>query len=333
MRTIRSRRAPLFIEWRTRRRGWVFYALPPVLAALGGLVFFGWTECVAWIITYAPNRDLPPRADYDPPPELLRDLGVDEQLRVEVGPPSASICLWIIHPPQSESQTAPQAPRGTILFLHGIRDRKESLLFEARRHATRGYRVVLIDARGHGRSTGEWITYGVRESRDLVQVVDALAQRGLVAGKLGVYGVSFGASVGLQYAQRDPRVAALVAISPFSSLREVVPDYVERYFPVSICAGDDWIDDSIRRAGELGHFDPNEADCSVSLGSMRAQVLLIHGGGDKNITPRHSQRLHQACPERTRLVLVDGEGHHTITWDRTDTIWRESTAWFDRWLR
>lgn len=340
--------AGLLLDFHARRRGWIFYALPPVIVALAVLCVYGWTECVAWIIAYAPNRDLPPQARYDPPPDSLRLLGVTQQLRIDVGPPSASICVWIIDPPRREkaddAATGPideagraavrgdRAPRGTILFLHGIRDRKESLLFTARRHARRGYRCILVDARGHGRSTGEWITYGVQESRDCRQVVDALYQRRLVAGRLGVYGVSFGAATALQYSGRDPRVAAVVAISAFSSLHEVVDDYVHCYLPLSTLVDDDWIDRSIERAGRLAHFDPAQADCVPALADSEAQVLLIHGAADRNIPPEHSRRLQAASPERTRLVLVENADHNTITWDRTDVIWHESTAWFDRWL-
>jgi dipeptidyl aminopeptidase/acylaminoacyl peptidase len=172
----------------------------------------------------------------------------------------------------------------------------------------------------------------VQESRDLAQIVDALDNRGLLTGNLGVYGVSYGAATALQFAGRDPRVSAVVAIAPFSSLTQVVPDYVQRYLPVSTMVDDGWVHDAIARAGQLGHFDPREADCAPALAHTQAQVLLIHGGADANIPPVHSERLRTASPERTRLVVVEGDDHDTITWDRAGRVWRESTAWLDRWL-
>ena len=51
-----------------------------------------------------------------------------------------------------------------------------------------GYRVALVDLRGHGRSTGEYLTYGVREAQDVSQVIDAMEQQQLIAGTIGVFG-------------------------------------------------------------------------------------------------------------------------------------------------
>ena len=51
-----------------------------------------------------------------------------------------------------------------------------------------GYRAVLVDLRGHGRSTGKYLTYGVQEAQDISQVIDALEQQQLIAGEIGVLG-------------------------------------------------------------------------------------------------------------------------------------------------
>lgn len=44
---------------------------------------------------------------------------------------------------------------------------------------------MAVDLRGHGESSGRWLTYGVRESADLKALVDRLAERRLLAGGLG----------------------------------------------------------------------------------------------------------------------------------------------------
>src|SRR5437763_1105812 len=85
---------------------------------------------------------------------------------VDVGPPAATLAIELVEP------TLP--PRATIFVLHGIRDRKENLRHWAEHLSEAGYRAVLVDSRGHGHSTGDWLTYGVQESRDLSQLVDAL---------------------------------------------------------------------------------------------------------------------------------------------------------------
>src|SRR5258706_4821522 len=170
-------------------------------------------------IVYAPNTDKKINPADDPSQSRLVELGVNRQLRVDVGPPPASLAVWIIEPPTNSST------RGTVLVLHGVQDKKTSMLDIGRRLATAGYRAVLVDGRGHGRSSGQWLTYGVLESRDLSQLLDALATQDLLAGKVGVYGVSYGAAAGIMLAGRDARVAAAVAVAPVSSRRGGGRDY------------------------------------------------------------------------------------------------------------
>src|SRR4029450_11678561 len=79
--------------------------------------------CTGWLarsIVWGANTDkrIDPRDD--PSPEQLERLGVSRQMRVDVGPPSASLHLFVIDPAGE--------PRGTMLVLHGINDRKDTMV-------------------------------------------------------------------------------------------------------------------------------------------------------------------------------------------------------------
>ena len=78
---------------------------------------------------------------------------VPGELRIDVGPPAASLAVALIEPHLSV--------RGTVFVLHGIRDSKESVRAWGERLASAGYRAVLVDLRGHGRSSGTFLSYGV----------------------------------------------------------------------------------------------------------------------------------------------------------------------------
>jgi alpha-beta hydrolase superfamily lysophospholipase len=139
---------------------------------------------------------------------------------IAVGPPRATLAALVVEPKLP--------PRATIFVLHGIRDRKETMQHWADHLSEAGYRAVLIDSRGHGRSSGDWLTYGVQESRDLSQVVDALH----LDGPIGVMGISYGGATAIEWSAREPRVRAAVAVAPFASLRDIVPVYTPRTVPV-----------------------------------------------------------------------------------------------------
>jgi len=105
---------------------------------------------------------------------------------IDVGPPKATLAVEVVEPKLP--------PRATIFVLHGIRDQKEGLRHWADHLSEAGYRAVLVDSRGHGHSTGDWLTYGVQESRDLSQLVDALA----ADGPVGVMGISYGGATAVE---------------------------------------------------------------------------------------------------------------------------------------
>jgi pimeloyl-ACP methyl ester carboxylesterase len=305
------------------------------LLLIGTAALNGCTGWLARSIVWGPNTNKHVDPAADPSTETLKELGVDRQLRVNVGPPAASLSLWVVNPKANGPADAPP-PRGTILVLHGINDHKDSMLGVGKEFAARGYRAVLIDLRAHGRSSGQWLSFGAVESKDLSQVVDALEADGLLAGSLGVSGPSYGGGVAVQFAGQDPRVRAAVSVCGFTSMREVTPGVVRMYAPTPV----KWLlcNSSIQRAvteaGTIGGFDPDKASAIDAIRKTDAPVLLIHGKLDRKIPPAHSERLHAAAPDHSRLVLLDRENHDSIlTGDSGGMVLRESTAWFDRWLR
>ena len=322
-------------KWRrrSRRAGVVLLSL----LLLCTVVVNGCTGWLARSIVWGPNTDRHVDPAVEPGPEVLTRLGVDRAMRVDVGPPAASLSLWIVEPrPTDGAATSAPPPRGTVLVLHGINDKKDSMVGVGKHFAAHGYRAVLVDLRAHGRSSGQWLSFGAVESKDLSQVVDALAGACLLAGKVGVFGPSFGGGIAVQFAGRDPRVGAVVSVCGFTSMRDVTPGVVRMYAPVPV----KWLllDSSIQRAvteaGRIGGFDPDAASAIDAIRKTSARVLLIHGKLDRKIPPSHSERLHAAAPDHSRLILLDGEDHDSIlAGDAGGVVLRESVAWFDEWLR
>ena len=276
-------------------------------------------------MVFAPNRgdDVAAKSSS---PATLKFLGIDHEMRVEVGPPPASLRLWVIEP-QAAGQSSQAEPRGTLLVLHGYRASSMWIRGMGKGFAQSGYRVVMVDARGHGRSSGQYMTYGVVESRDASQVIDALERQGLVAGKLGVWGISMGGATAIQLAARDSRVSAVVAVAPYTTMRDVVPGVVRLLMPVY-----GWFlsDETIRRqvdaAGERAGFDPDEADTLAAMRRVQVPTLIVHGGGDWIVPPNHGRRLHEANPEHTTFVELCCTGH--IAAHFSGAVERQSVKWF-----
>jgi pimeloyl-ACP methyl ester carboxylesterase len=289
-----------------RRR--LLYALAGAVVALG-LGDVATERIGAHAIVDAPNRG----ARALPPPEL-------GERRIAVGPPAATLSVVVVEPTG--------AARATVFCLHGIRDRKENVRDWATHLAAAGYRAVLVDSRGHGRSSGDWMTYGVQESRDLSQLVDALA----LPGPLAVMGVSYGGATAGVWGGREPRLRAAVAVAPFASLREIVPVYTPRTIPLV-----GWLIPrfvvmrTVDAAGRLGYFDPDDASPRTAAARARVPILILHGTRDDKVPFHHAELIRDAARDRVTLLPLDGQDHDHVASD--PRLWPPVLDFFERALR
>lgn len=304
------------------RIGWPWMAILLTTIGAGGCC-----GSLAEVMVSTPNRLNPFVTETNPLPPVESVAGVDRQFRVKVGPPEASLSVSVIEPQAELGQ-----PRGTILVLHGIHTRSFWMIRQAKELAKAGYRAVLVDLRGHGRSTGDFLTFGLQEAKDLSQVIDTLERRGLVAGRIGVYGVSYGATTSIHLAGGDPRVQAVVAVAPFSTMRDEVPQYGRTMVPGGSMISDQTYQEAIDEAGRRAGFDPDRASAVEAIRQTSAQVLLMHGTNDWVVPQYHSIRLHEAARDHSQLVSVPWHGHAVIWFDPTGEVAVRTRAWFDRWL-
>ena len=232
---------------------------------------------------------------------------IDGSMRVTVGPPPASLSIRVVEPAQLV------VPRGTILVLHGLWSRKQHMAGRGRWLADHGYRAVLVDLRGHGASSGQWGTFGVVESRDLVQVLDALEADGIPVEPVGVFGPSWGGAAALQLAAIDQRVRAVVTVSTFTSMREIVPLYIDRYAPwLGLVISDAQLAGAIDQAGQLAGFDADDADSLRAAAATDAQILFVHGADDAHVPLAHGRALHERAAGHSELLIIQDADHRSI---------------------
>ncbi len=277
---------------------------------------------LAMMAVSTPNRFNPLVSEGNPLPPI-EAIGTDRQFMVPVGPPKAVISVSVVEPTLGPDQTS---AKGTILVIHGIFGRSLTMLHTAHRLAAAGYRGVLVDLRGHGRSTGEYLTYGTQEARDFSQVIDALFRRGLVAGPIGVYGVSYGATTSIHLAALDQRVRAVVAVEPFGMVRPELAHWVPMVPRQTF-------DEALAEAGEEAGFDPGMSDAADAIARTTAPVLLMHGTDDWIVPYWNSLLLQQEGAGHCELVTFPLRGHESLWLDFDGELARRAVEWFDRWLK
>jgi pimeloyl-ACP methyl ester carboxylesterase len=99
--------------------------------------------------------------------------------------------------------TARQPARnGTVVLVHGWSMDAGMMLPWAVAFAERGFRAVVVELRGHGRSQAGRMGYGKREADDVLAVVAHLRRKHRVAEPLHLFGISYGAVTVLHAAAR-----------------------------------------------------------------------------------------------------------------------------------
>jgi pimeloyl-ACP methyl ester carboxylesterase len=165
----------------------------------------------------------------------------------------------------------------------------------------------------------------------MAQLLDAFEEQGLVYGPVGVWGISYGGAVAIQWAAIDRRVKAVVAFEPFCTLRDAVRDFA----PVvlggwSFLAQPPVLRAVTNAAAALAKFDADDASPLRAITQTSAPVLLVHGTEDRHLPPYHSMRLHDAAPDHSELYLVEGDGHLTLWVRHLAEVRRRVAEFFDR---
>jgi pimeloyl-ACP methyl ester carboxylesterase len=176
-----------------------------------------------------------------------------------------------------------------------------------------GYRTVLIDSRGHGRSTRDEQPYSYElMASDVVAVMDALSVK-----KAALIGWSDGACTALVLARRAPgRVAGVFFFAcnmDPSGAKEFVPTpIIDRCFSrhrqdyLALSATPDRFQDFVDAVSEMQRTQPD--DSLSDLAEVRVPVTIAQAERDEFIRQEHAEYLAGNIPG-AEFVLLPGVSH------------------------
>ena len=177
----------------------------------------------------------------------------------------------------------------TILYFHGNGADWQSSLVATDRLTPEGYGVLAAEYRGYRGNPGRPSEQGLY--RDGHAALAWLGEQGVAPSDIVVIGNSIGAGVATRIAS-ETQPAALILISPFSSLTELAAEKI-RWLPTGLLLRDRY-------------------DNSAALPAVESPVLILHGDADDLIPVAHARRLAATRPG-TELVIVPGAGHE-LAW-------------------
>jgi pimeloyl-ACP methyl ester carboxylesterase len=198
-----------------------------------------------------------------------------------------------------------------VLILHGAGSAKESHFDFGRLAAANGIAALAYDARGHGRSSGEFSPAAID---DAVAMLALLRQH---APRVALRGSSMGGFQAILAAVRDGDADAVVAICPAPPdllLQGVRSDRFEN-FRADREALLDWL------------LTIDFTAAAASLGP-RTALLLLHAQGDEQVPYTVSEELYAAAERPKRLLILPGGHHRSLQHDAE--IQAESLKFIER---
>lgn len=289
----------------SRRQYWTRLG---VITFLLLLIAFGGT--LTWV-SYRQTQNYLHPLRYPASGDLLRTHGIDFQDIELLTEDNIKLSAWY----------TPSQNGGVILIAHGYGDKRLEdfyLLF-----ASHGYGVMAWDFRAHGKSGGDFSSLGYYEVLDAKAALDfVLSQPGIE--HVGAWGGSMGAVTMIRATAQYPEIEALVADSPFATLRDemdlrvpfplmrpLIRFFAERQTGVNL--------DMVRPVDEVARISPRP-------------VFIIQGMDDRSVPLDSAQHIYDAAGEPRQLWLEEGVSHLGMFFSYKTKYTERIIVFFDKYL-
>lgn len=197
-----------------------------------------------------------------------------------------------------------QDRRGAVLLLPGIRANRLSMVDRARFLRNAGYSVLLIDFQATGETKGDHITFGWKESRDVLAAVNFIRLTDPTA-RIGIIGSSLGGAATL-LATPPLKVNAVVLEAVYPTIEIATSNRLQNYLGAFGRAVQPLLLSQLHPRLGISVTDLRPID---HIANVHCPLLIVGGASDRNTRRIDTERLFAAGNPPKSLWLVPNAGH------------------------
>ncbi|QTD39916.1 alpha/beta hydrolase [Sporosarcina sp. Te-1] len=194
-----------------------------------------------------------------------------------------------------------------VILAHGFRNSGDNMGKMAKMYYDLGFDILLPDARGHGKSEGDYIGYGWHDRLDYKDWINYLIKEH-GAKQIFLHGNSMGAATVLMTSGEElpPEVKGIVADSAYSTVKEELAHQLKSIYnlPAFPLLEVTSVVSKIR-AG----YTFEEASALDQVKKNQVPLLLIHGDSDDLVPTEMAYELYEAAGGEKELWIVPNAGH------------------------
>jgi uncharacterized protein len=197
-----------------------------------------------------------------------------------------------------------QNARGTVLLLPGIRANRLSMVDRSRFLHRAGYSALLIDFQATGETKGDHITFGWKESRDVLAAINFIRHVD-PADRVAIIGSSLGGVAAL-LATPPLKVDALVLEEVYPTIEIATRNRMENYLGVfGRILAPVLLNQLQWRLG----VSPSQLRPVDHIAGVECPLLIMSGEKDKNTRPSDTRMLVERTRSPKQVWFVPNAGH------------------------
>jgi len=197
-----------------------------------------------------------------------------------------------------------------VVLTHGyLGHAKQMGLYGQHYYEDLGYNIFMPDARGHGKSEGNYYGFGWPDRLDLIDWTKALVKKLGPDSTIAYHGLSMGAATVLMASGEDElpnQVKAIIADSPYMSVYQLFAYQMNRMFYLPAFP---LLDSTSLLTKIRAGYSFKEASALKAVEKAKIPILYIHGESDTFVPTKLTKELYQHTASDAELLLVPRANH------------------------
>lgn len=196
-------------------------------------------------------------------------------------------------------------PNLWVILIHGYTARNIVMFTIADQYYKRGYSILAPDMRGHGKSSGIFTTYGIKEKEDIKAWISWIKSF-YPDAKIIVQGESMGAATAMYLSGENPKdVLAIIEDCGYTSYYEMYENKVKGKLRIIAKPAAILANIFIKTIIGADLFKSN----IESMKNTYIPILFINGGKDDIVPSTMVRDLYKAHQGTKEIYIATGAGH------------------------